>query len=472
MAKFSSRLAFLSKSGDLLAFMSILSKRRWIGNSLSIVGIGLILAVVFKVGNDYYTEQKNPYRYPFQTAPSGKAIAELQNEISFLRQRIKNAPNDGLDRANLAQAYLKMARATGNAQWYLLAEQSAKRSYSNLPFNNSGAILALARVSEAKHDFSTSIRMSDRVLKENSQNEDALSILVTSNLAIGKLKEAELYADKLVAKIASLNTLSLRALVKTARGKDLQAIADFQAAIALEEAGETGNSAKVRTQLGRLYFQRGELSQARELYDRALAILPRYPFALISLAELETRQGNYQAAEDNYARVFISAAYPETFDHLAWYGRAQVKELQGDRATAKTYWQKAKSLLDRHSSLNEFGHRREAAKLLLSTGTDLPQALNEALKLMEAELKVRRDAETLDTYAWALTRSQRWQEAQNILEEAFNLGTRNAAMFYRAGKIAEVLGNQSKAIAYFQKAQTTDPTFNIQAQKISGIVPF
>jgi len=447
--------------------MSILIKQ-WIGYSLSVIGAGIILSVILKVGINYYADRNAPYRYPFVTAPSGKAIAELQNEISFLRQRIKLAPNDGLDRANLSQAYLKMAKATGNAQWYLLAEQSAQRSLSNLAFNNSSAILALARVSEAKHDFSASIRLADRVLKENQQNGDALSILVSSNLATGKLNQAALYADRLVAKISSLNTLSLRALVKTSQGKDLEAIRDFQAAIALEEAGETGSSVKVRTQLGRLYFQRGELNQAKQLYDRALAILPRYSFALISLAELETRQGNYQAAEDYYAQVFISAAYPETFDHLAWYGRAQVKELQGDRSAAMAYWQKAQELLIRHSSLNEFGHRREAAKLLLSMDTDLSQAL----KLMEAELEIRRDAETLDTYAWALTRMQRWREAETILEEAFSLGTRNATMFYRAGKVAEALGNQNKAIAYFQKAQATDPTFNIQAQRTSGIVPF
>jgi len=448
--------------------MSILPKRRLVKYSLSLVGVGIVLAILWKFSIDYYTEQKSPYRYRFALSTPGSAIAELQNEINFLRQRIKNAPTDGLDRAYLASAYLKMARATGNSQWYLLSEQSAKQSFTNLPFNNPGALVALAKVSEAKHDFSTAMRFATQVLKENPQNSDALSILVISNLAIGKLKDAEIYADRLVKIVPSLNSLSLRALIKSAQGQDREAIKDFQDAIALEDVGEVGSSAKVRTQLGKLYFHRGDINQARQLYNQALRILPRYSFALINLAELETRQGNYAAAENYYSEVFVSAAYLETFDHLAWFGRAQVKELQGDRSTAITYWQKAKSLLDMHNNTDDFGHRREVAKLLLSTGTDLPLAL----KLMEAELKIRRDAETLDTFAWALTRSQRWQEAQDILEEAFSLGTRSAAIYSRAGKIAAELGQKDKAIAYFQTAQTIDPTFNIQAQKLAGILPF
>jgi tetratricopeptide (TPR) repeat protein len=260
-----------------------------------------------------------------------------------------------------------------------------------------------------------------------------------------------------VAKIPSLNSFSLRALVKTAQGKDNEAIQNFQSAIAVEDAGESGSSAKVRTLWGKFYVQRGKLEEARQLYDEALRILPRYPLALINLAELETSLGNYQAAENHYSSVFVSAAYSSTYDHIAWYGRSQLKKLQGDRVAAEAYWQKAKSLLDQHQNLNGFGHRREVAKLLLARAN--PADLTEALSLMQSELKIRRDLQTLDLYANILIELKRWQEAENIISEALNLGTRSDVLYYRAALIAQGLGDLTKAAKFRQKAKDINPTF-------------
>ncbi|MEM9484409.1 MAG: hypothetical protein AAGA83_12025, partial [Cyanobacteria bacterium P01_F01_bin.116] len=61
--------------------------------------------------------------------------------------------------------------------------------------------------------------------------------------------------------------------------------------------------------------------------------------------------------------------------------------------------------------------------------------LSEALALMVADLDVRQDAETLDTYAWALMRLGRWQDAQQVLQKAMDQGTRSAVIFYRAALI-------------------------------------
>ena len=88
--------------------------------------------------------------------------------------------------------------------------------------------------------------------------------------------------------------------------------------------------------------------------------------------------------------------------------------------------------------------------MLLETGESKYTA--EALSLMEAEVKVRRDAETLDTFAWALTSANRWAEAQQVMTEALRWGIRDTGMFYRAGNIAMKLGNKQQAEAYFQLA--------------------
>ncbi|MFE1745997.1 tetratricopeptide repeat protein [Coleofasciculus sp. H7-2] len=407
------------------------------------------------------------YRYPFSQLPSDNITAALGREIAFYQERIRRNPGDGLDRTSLAKAYLKMARATGDANWYLLAEQSAKRSLANLSFDNEGAILVLARIAEAKHDFNESIRLAKQVLQTKPGNEDAISLLVTSNLAIGKVDEANRLTNALINRMPSVGSLTLRALVEVAQGQDEAAIRDFQQALASEEPGETGSSAWTRTMLGRFYFKRGNHKLAKELYQEALRIVPRYPLGLVNLAELETRLGEYRAAERHYSQVFVSPNYQNVFDHVALQGMARVKHLQGDESGAMELWDKAEALIRQHQNLTSFGHKRELARLLLERGRseDLP----EALSLMQAEVSIRQDADTLDTLAWALCRSGRWREAQQVLQKALSRGTRDAGIFARAGTIEQALGNKSQAIAYFQKAQEIDPTFDEQTQRSLGL---
>jgi tetratricopeptide (TPR) repeat protein len=271
----------------------------------------------------------------------------------------------------------------------------------------------------------------------------------------------------LVGQIPTQGSLALRALVKVAQGKDAVAIENFRQALAAEEPGETGSSAWTRTLLARFYFKRGNPQQAIALYNETLRVLPKYPLALVNLAELETRLGRYQAAEQHYSQVFVSPAYPNVFDHVALQGLSRIKQLQGDSVAAKDLRDKAENLLRQHLSLNAFGHRRVLARLLLDGGDSADVA--EALTLMQAEVKVRRDAETLDTLAWALSRSDRWQEARQVMQEALRWGIRDAAMFYRVGAIEQALGNPTQAIAYFERAQATDPSFNEQARQTLGL---
>jgi tetratricopeptide (TPR) repeat protein len=149
---------------------------------------------------------------------------------------------------------------------------------------------------------------------------------------------------------------------------------------------------------------------------------------------------------------------------------ARLKQLQGDQSGAIALLDKAEALLRQpatgHGS-GSFGHRRELAQLLLERGRS--QDVTEALSLMQAELGIRRDAQTLDTLAWALSRAGRWRDAQRVMQEALSSGIREPGLFWRSGEIEQALGNQSQAIAYFQLAQQTDPTFNEQARQALGL---
>jgi tetratricopeptide (TPR) repeat protein len=401
-------------------------------------------------------EIRGEYHYPYalsETLP----LTSVQQELTFYQNRLRQR-DSSLERTALAQTYLKLAKATGDTHWYLQAEQAAQISRSQLPFNNAGAILVLARVAEAKHDFQTSIKLAQEVLTAEPQNEAALGLLVTSYLAQGKLDQAERIATQLVEQTPTLGTYTLSALVATARGKDDVAAQHFQTAIAAEEPGEQGSSAYVRIVYGRFLMDRRQLDLARTLLKEAQRIAPQDPAALVTLAKLETRAGNYQRAEALYEQVFQAKGLANIFDHAALAGLAELRGLQGDDEGARDWWNRAEAFLRGHPELKTFGHQRELAQVLLARGN--PQDRPEALRLMQAEVKIRRDAQTLNTLAWALTVNGRWQAAQSILQEALDTGVQDASLYDRAAQIADALGQRDRAQQYRVIATRLDPALS------------
>jgi tetratricopeptide (TPR) repeat protein len=431
---------------------------------LSVAGIALIS---IPVGWHLFSQvggsgTNTAYRYPYEKTSSGSVTLALQKEIAFYQERMRLDPQSGLNQASLARTYLKMARATGEASWYLLAEQNAQQSLAKMPFENQGATIVLARVAEARHDFKQAIQLAESA----SGNEDTLSILVTSNLALGRVDKAEKAANALVDRIPTLGTLTLRALVRVAQGQDAEALKDLQQAIALEEPGETGSSVWARTLLGRLYYKQGQLTQSEQLYREALQILPEHPPAWLNLAQLEVRRGNYQEAEKIYSQFVITLQKsPHVYDHVVLRGMARVKTLQGDKSKATELQSQAEARL--REDLVGFGHQGELALLLLERGN--PGDVQEALTLMQKEVGNRRDPETLSILALVLGKAGRWDRAQKVMQEVLRSGIQAAGLFYQAGEIEQALGNQTAANNFFQQARKVDPTFDEKARLALGL---
>jgi hypothetical protein len=111
------------------------------------------------------------YRYKYEQSLEHRAQTRTQafvREIAFLQERVNRNPNDGLDLAGLAGAYIAKARVSGQNAWYVLAEQAAERSLAALPLEigNTGAQLALAEIAQAQHDFSRALTLIDSVTEE------------------------------------------------------------------------------------------------------------------------------------------------------------------------------------------------------------------------------------------------------------------------------------------------------------------
>ena len=462
---------------------SKIGKRWWM---VALIGVPLTSGLLWLTQADWATQLQDlggltwsqldaPYRYPYpdSLAESSAPTARIEQEIAHYQQVVRQpassglSASSGLDQGALAIAYLQMARATGQGHWYLLADQAAQQSLSKLPINNSTALSVLARVAEAQHDFATTLKLAGQI----PDPKEAIALQVTTNLALGKLPAANQAAQQLVDLTLSPSAFTLQALVQVAQGQDAAALKNFDYALTIEEPGELSTSARTRTLLGRFYYERGQLDLANDLYREALHILPNYPAAQMNLAQLEIRRQRYGAADRHYAQLSAASAGASTvYDPLVLRGRARVRALQGDRPAAEALWTEAETLLRQSfagTSGFTLGHRRDLARLLLERGN--PSDTAEAVALMQTEVTRRRDAETLDTYAWALAAQGQWQQAQTVVKEAIALGTRDATLLHRAATIETALGNPTQAATYRQQAQAIDPNFDEQAQQAAGL---
>ncbi len=462
---------------QLTALSPRLGKRWWL---VALVGVPLTSGLLWLAQVDWSSQLEElsrltgsrldaPYRYPYSDSlsQSNTPTARTEQEIAHYQQAVRQNGGSGLDEGALAIAYLQMARTTGQGHWYLLADQVAQQSLTKLPVNNSAALTVLARVAEAQHDFTNTLKLAGQI----PDPKEAIALRVTTHLALGKLSDANQAAQELVDLTLSPNSFMLQALVQVAEGNDEAALKNFQYALTTEEPGELSMSARTRTLLGRFYYERGQLGLADDLYREALRILPGYPAAQMNLAQLEIRQERYGAAERHYAQVTAASGGASTvYDSLVLRGRAKIKALQGDRPAAEALWAEAEALLRQSFTGTNgftFGHRRDLARLLLERGN--PNDTAEAVTLMQTEVARRRDAETLETYAWALSTQKQWQQAQAVAQEAIALGLRDATLFYRAATIETALGNSTQAETYRQTAQTIDPSFDENARQAAGL---
>lgn len=454
-------------------------KQAGIAALIGLPAISLLLVVtepgfqdkVTALRNQTFSPLEAPYRYPFYdslVAGDRNPTARLQQEMAVYQEQVRRYPDRALEQASLATAYFKMARLTGEGNWYLLAEQTAQQSLGKLAVDNTEALSVLARVTEARHDLAGALRLAQQL-----PPQDALPIQVSANLALGNLSEASQASEALVDQTLSQSAFTLQALVQTAQGKDREALQSFDYALEVEEVGELSNSARTRTLLGRFYYERGELQKANDLYKEALQILPNDRQALLNQGQLALRQDQPQVAERVYQQLagLTPGETSTVFEPQILRGRAQVAVQQGKQAEAEALWAEAETLLRQsfvgdadNSSSNSFGHRRDLARLLLERGRaeDIP----EAVRLMAAEVELRRDAGTLGTYVWALSAAQRWGAAQAVTKRALATGIRDAGLFAQAATIEQALGNQSQAASYRQQAQAIDSQFNERARQV------
>jgi tetratricopeptide (TPR) repeat protein len=381
-----------------------------------------------------------PYRLPI--AVNGPTV---DKEIAFYVKRVKEHPNGFLDANALASAYIHKARMTGESSYYLLAEQSARRSLASLPTDNMGAQEILIKVAIARHQFLQARAMAQALETAKAPVAGLAPFYLTIDLALGQPDEAAVLAKKMLANSPGTENYTEMALVDYALGRDMEAIQAFTRAIELEQPNAREGSALARAWLGRLHLKRGRVKDAADLLAEANRILPGNPVVLGLWGDWSFAQGLYKEAQDRYGQAFMA-------NQGAIFVAAQARALAaaGDAAGATRLRDEAIANLRRDLAGNDFGHRRDLGRLLLETRQ--ATADKEALTLLDAEVAARQDPETLELHAWALGRAGRFAEARTELDRATAHGFQDALVYARQAWVADHLHDATAAARWRARA--------------------
>ncbi len=354
-------------------------------------------------------------RYPFPVVEAGDSSAE----IAFLEARIAAAPDRGLDRAQLAAAFLREARRTGSAAHWTRAEAEARRSLAALPMNNAGALAVLAHAAAARHDFDAAVAFADRALAMRADHQGALTVRITASLATGDLDAAEDDAVALVRRLPSLHALTLAALVAEARGDDALAVARLGAAFDYEETGEVATSAWARTLAGRLHLRQGRLVLARAYLEEARRLRSDDPEPLAHLATIEELEGRVESA-----RCTLRRASRIGHDHSGITTRLAVLARDaGELDRAARLFTESEHHLRHDLATSPLGHRAALVELLLARAEGFD--IVEAATIARAEATDRPNATSHHLLARALLAAGRPNEAQAALDRALATGYRD-----------------------------------------------
>src|SRR5262245_13061242 len=171
------------------------------------------------------------YRHPIEASGD----AELDAAIPVLEDRVRAAQPSPFDLGELAELCLRRARRTSDPADYAAAEAHARRSLEILPSPNA-AVLVLAKLAAARHDFAQAIELARR--HRRRLTADGATVLATAHLALGDHAAAADAAEGLVAAQPASASYLMRALVLQAQGRDTEAAFDFARAARAEEPGD------------------------------------------------------------------------------------------------------------------------------------------------------------------------------------------------------------------------------------------
>jgi tetratricopeptide (TPR) repeat protein len=225
-------------------------------------------------------------------------------------------------------AALERSRANADPTELLEAESLLEASLDLDGTGNFEAEVGMASLSNARHDFSGSLKWARAAIKTNPHNASPYGLLGDALFELGRYRAADAAYQKMVDIRPDYASYVRASYAQQFHGDTPSAIVSMS--LALKSAGPTGETAAwIRHQLGDIYFGLGDLEEAARQNRIGTKVAPGYVPPTVGLAEVAIKRGNLARAT---ALVERAAAELPTLEYLIKLGDLYDASGEADKA--------------------------------------------------------------------------------------------------------------------------------------------
>jgi tetratricopeptide (TPR) repeat protein len=356
----------------------------------------------------------------------------IDQEIAQQQAVIRSGSISGLER--LGWTFVKKARLTFDASYYILAEQCAQCMEAN-GAKGPDTLLLSAHALQSLHRFHEAEAVARDLVNTRERPFD-YGVLGDVLVDQGKVREGAAAYQKMIDLRPDLQSYARAAHVRWLTGDLNGAIELMTLAVSGSSPNDAEAAAWAYTRLSLYQLQQGATTQALESCSAGLALQPDYAPALLVRGRILLALHRPDDAVIELQRAAELNPLPE----YQW-ALTDALALTGDRDRAKKV----------ESKIIERGATEDPRALSLFLATH-GQNIEQAVDLAQRELTTRADVFTHDALAWALAIAGRTREAQVHATKALSEGTVDARLLLHAGVIAALNNDTTQAKQRLQQA--------------------
>jgi len=388
--------------------------------------------------------------------------SNLDREIGALQRGVEKFPDKLEAWVMLGRAWVRKARVAADPGFYLNAGACADVVLEREPQNRLARNLR-ALVLLENHAFAEARDLAEQILAEDADDISALGTKSDAELELGDFDAAEKSAQRMVDLKPNLPSYARAAHLRWLHGDSAAAKKIYRSAIDARDPRDPEPYVWVLVQAALIFWHEGDVEGADKGFDMALSALPEDAAALAGKARVALAKGDTKRAVELAERSYGKSPLCET----AWLVVDANKADGNDKG--------ALAAEERVKKQGRASDKRTLAAYYAAKNLEV----DEAVRLAQEELKVRKGIHTRDALAWALYRKGDLEGARREIEAARALGTKEPTLLYHEGAIRIALAEKDKNEAAKKEGQKLvrealklnphfDPTGAAEAKKLIG----
>jgi tetratricopeptide (TPR) repeat protein len=368
--------------------------------------------------------------------------------LEAAQKLIEKSPNEPKGYTQLAVAYIKQARETGDFSLNSKAETAVEKALQ-IDEKDLTARKLKASLHLTFHRFAEALEAGKNLNTEFPNDDFVYGILTDANVELGNYKEAVEAGQKMVDLKPNMSSYARVAHLRSLHGDHNGAVEMFKLAARTADPLDKEAQSWCLVQLGDELWKYGKYSEAEKVFDEALQNFPNYHLALAGKGRARASNNDFETAVKLLTEANNRVPNVET------------AILLGDIFTKQGNSEKAKQQYDLVEVIeSKIGVNNDQKRLAL-LWADREMKLDEALTITKRESELRKDIFTTDALAWCLYKKGQLTDAKAAIERAMNLKSNDARILYHAGMIEKDLGNRKEAKRLLEQALKLNPRFDL-----------